>query len=182
MNTRFLLKTFLAVILILSFASFVPAQGTGGGIDVKIGFVNSLEILQGCSEGKVEIAKIDAYAQSKEKELKTISDELNTLRTNYQSQVNTLNPATANEMQATIQEKEKQLRRFTEDAEAELESKRAELFSAMGEKIREIITEYATANSIDIVFLESPGLPYRAEALNLTQEIIKAYDTRFPAN
>ena len=182
MRTKFLLKASLAVMLVFCFVSPVSAQGTGGGIDVKIAFVNSLEILQGCAEGKAEIAKIDLYAQSKEKELKTISDELNTLRTNYQSQVNTLNPATAAEMQATIQEKEKQLRRATEDAEAELEGKRAELFSKMGEKIREIITEHATSNDLGIVFLESPGLPYRAEALNITEDIIKAYDVKFPAN
>jgi len=182
MRKTILLKALLAVMLALCFVSAVPAQGTGGGIDVKIAFVNSLEILQGCAEGKTEVAKIDVYAQSKEKGLRVIADELNTLRTNYQSQANTLNPATAAEMQTAIQEKDKQLRRFTEDAEADLEEKRAELFSSMGEKIREIITEYATANDLGIVFLESPALPFRSEALDITQDIIQAYDVKFPAN
>jgi len=160
----------------------VPAQGTGAGLDVKIAFVNSLEILQGCTEGKNEIAKIDVFASEKEKELQTIASELNTLKTNYQSQVSTLNPATAAEMQATIQEKDKTLRRLTEDAEAGLEAKRAELFSTMGEKIRTIISEYAVANDLGIVFLESPGLPYHSVSLNITQDIIKAYNAKFPGN
>ena len=133
MRRKLLFKAVLAVILTSCFIFAVPAQGTGGGLDVKIAFVNSLEILQGCAEGKVEIAKIDTFAQAKEKELQTISAEMNTLQTNFQSQASTLNPATAAEMQATIQEKEKQLRRLTEDAEADLEAKRAELFSTMGE-------------------------------------------------
>ena len=52
----------------------------------------------------------------------------------------------------------------------------------MDEIIREVITEYAVANDLEIVFLEYPGLPYRDEALNITQEIIKAYDAKFPVN
>ena len=175
------MKALLAAIIATCFIFAVPAQGTGGGIDIKIGFVNSLEILQGCVEGKAEIAKIDAFATAKENQLKTASEELNTLRTNYQSQASTLNPATAAEMQAAIQAKDKQIRRLTEDAESELEAKRAELFSKMGEKIRTVISEYAEAKDLGVVFLESPGLPYHSVALNITQDIIKAYDAKYSA-
>ena len=167
MRRKFLLKAVLAVVLTSCFMLAVPAQGTGAGLDVKIAFVNSLEIL---------------FASAKEKELQTIASEINTLKTNYQSQVSTLNPATAAEMQATIQEKDKTLRRLTEDAEAGLEAKRAELFSSMGEKIRSVISEYAVANDLGIVFLESPGLPYHSVALNVTQDIIKAYNEKYPGN
>ncbi len=179
MRRKLLMKALLAAVITMCFILAVPAQGTGGGIDVKIGFVNSLEILQGCAEGKAEIAKIDAFATTKENELKTASEELNTLKTNYQSQASTLNPATATEMQVAIQTKDKQIRRLTEDAEAELEAKRAELFSKMGEKIRTVISEYAEANDLGIVFLESPGLPYHSTALNITQDIIRAYDAKY---
>lgn len=182
MRRNLLLTALIAVMVTACFIFAVPAQGTGGGLDVKIAFVNSLEILQGCNEGKAEIAKIDVFAQEKEKELRTISEELNTLRTNFQSQASTLNPATSAEMQAAIQTKDKQVRRLTEDAEAELEAKRAELFSKMGEKIRTVISEYAVANDLGIVFLESPGLPYHADTLNITEDIIRAYNVKYSAN
>ena len=182
MRRKLLFKTLLAVILTSCFIFAVPAQGTGGGLDVKIAFVNSLEILQECSEGKTEIAKIEAFAQTKQQELQVISGEMQTLQTTFQSQASTLNPATAAEMQATIQEKDKQIRRLTEDAEASLEAKRAEIFSKMGEKIRTVISEYAIANDLGIVFLESPGLPYHSVSLNITKDIIKAYDAKYPAN
>ena len=67
MRRKLLFKAVLAVILTSCLIFAASAQGTGGGLDVKIAFVNSLEILQGCAEGKVEIAKIDAFAQAKEK-------------------------------------------------------------------------------------------------------------------
>lgn len=182
MRRNLLLKALTGLMVTVCFIIAVPAQGTGGGLDVKIAFVNSLEILQGCDEGKAEIAKIDVFAKSKEQELKTVSDELNTLRTNFQSEASSLNPATAAEMQAAIQTKDKQLRRITEDAEAELEAKRAELFSKMGEKIRTVISEHAVANDLGIVFLESPGLPYHSDTLNITEDIIKAYNAKYPSN
>lgn len=182
MRRKLLYKAVLTVILTSCFMFAVPAQGTGGGLDVKIAFVNSLEILQGCAEGIEEIAKIDAFAQAKEEELQVISGEMNTLNTNFQSQASTLNPATAAEMQSAIKEKETQIRRFTEDAEASLEARRAELFSIMGEKIRTVISEYAITNDLGIVFLESPGLPYHSVTLNITQDIVRAYDAKYPVN
>lgn len=181
MNRNLLIKAVMALIAIGCLVVPLSAQGTGGAIDAKIGFVNSLEILQGCAEGKAEIAKVDAFARSQEEELQTVSQELSTLRTNYQREVNTLNPATAAEMEASIREKDKQLRRMTEDAEARLEEMRADLFTKMGEKIRAVISQYAVDNGYDIIFLESPGLPYHAEALDLTEEIIKVYDVANPA-
>ncbi len=182
MNRKILLRAAAALIAASCLVCSVSAQGSGGGIDAKLGFVNSLEVLQGCAEGKLKIAEIDVFANDREQELQTISQELNTLRTNLQSQVSTLNPATAEEMQSAIQSKERQLRRLTEDAEADLEARRADLFSEMGEKIRTVISEYADANSFDVIFLESPALPYHSESLNVTQAIIKAYDAKYPVN
>jgi len=182
MKRDLLITALITLALVFGVQGFVSAQGTGGGIDAKIGFVNSLEILQGCAEGKAQIAQVDAFTNTRESELRKISEELNTLRNNYQREAPTLNPATAAEMQAAVQEKDKELRRLTEDAEAALEERRAELFSRMGEKIREVISEYAVANGFDIIFLESPGLPYHDEALNLTEDIIRAYDAKHPVN
>lgn len=182
MRRYLLVKSLIALLLVFGVQGLALAQGTGGGIDAKIGFVNSLEILQGCAEGKAKIAEMDAFANARESELRRASEELNTLRTNYQREAPTLNPATAAEMQAAVQEKDKEVRRLTEDAETELENRRAELFSEMGEKIRAVISEYAVANEYDIIFLESPGLPYHDEALNLTDEIIRAYDAKHPVN
>ena len=182
MRMTSLLKLVIAALVLATFVPAVSAQGTGGGIDAKIAFVNSLDVLQGCAEGKAEIAKVDVFASNKEKEIQTASQELNTLRTNYQSEAATLNPATAAEMQAAISAKERQVRRLTEDAESALEAKRAELFSKMGDKIRTIISEYAEQNGIDVVFLESPALPFHAAALNITQDIIRACDAKYQVN
>jgi len=95
MRMTSLLKLVIAALVLATFVPAVSAQGTGGGIDAKIAFVNSLDVLQGCAEGKAEIAKVDVFASNKEKEIQTASQELNTLRTNYQSEAATLNPATA---------------------------------------------------------------------------------------
>jgi Skp family chaperone for outer membrane proteins len=171
-----------SLILVLATVSVraVPAQ-EGQQAELKIAFVNTTAILQGTAEGKQELAKIEQYIAEQRKGLEEETNELNSLQQQFNSQSRMLNPDTAAEMQLTISDKEKTLRRKQEDIEVDINRQQNKLLSDMSEKVRGIIQEYAEQNGIGVVFLRTPNLPFLTPVLDITQTIIGLYDQKFAA-
>lgn len=177
-------KAYLMIALVTAvFASgFTSVAGQGAALgEVKIGFINTSAILQGTAEGKQVLQGFESFVASKRKELETLSTELDTLRRDYNSKLNMLNPTTAAEMQRTIAEKDRALRRRQEDMEGEVNQRQSETLAQMSEKIQTVVVEYAEQNGFGVVFMQTPNLPYFSPALDLTATIIRVYDEKNPA-
>jgi outer membrane protein len=155
------------------------AQGTQPSA-VKFAFVNTTAILQGTAEGKKELAALEAYVSERQKALDSEQSKLQELRRQFDSQSRMLNPDTAAEMQRSITEKDRTVRRTQEDMELDVNRRRNELLSRMSEKIQVVIAEFAEANGYGAVFMETPTLPYFAPTLDITSEIVRLYDQKNP--
>jgi len=157
------------------------AQGTAGQeVDTKIAFVNTTLVLQTTAEGKKGLAEMEQYVASQRRPLDEKNSELETLKSQYSSQARMLNPDTAAEMQRTISEKERQLRRLQEDLELAVNARQDQFLVAMSDKIQVVITEFAEQNNYGAVFMQSPQLPFAAQALDITETIIRLYDEKYP--
>jgi len=180
------MKIYLVLLFILVSGAWVVAQTQTApaagvpAVTAKIGFIDSTAILQGTAEGKQQLADLEAYVTERRKKLEEATQELEQIRRQYTSQARMFNPATAAEMQKTITDKEKNLRRMQEDMELDVTSHRNEVLNTMSQKIQAVVAEYAQANSYDIIFLENPNIPYFSPALDLTASIIQAYDKKHP--
>jgi len=152
----------------------------GQEVGSKIGFVNTLAILQQTAEGRQELSQMEAYQNEKRQAMQTQSEELLTLRQQYDSQARMLNPQTAAEMEREIESKDRQLRRAQEDFEIDANRRQSEMLGRMSEKIQTLIAEYAEQNGFGVIFLQSPQLPYFSPALDISADIIKVYDERNP--
>lgn len=169
----------LILLLTAVTVSAAPPQAATA-TEARLAFVNTTAILQGTAEGKKELAALEAYISEQEQSLESQTSELAELRRQYDSQVRMLNPETAAEMQRTIQEKERRVRRAQEDVEMDITRRRNELLGRMSEKIQAVIAEYAQQEGLGAVFLETPALPYFAASLDITAEIIGVYDQKNP--
>lgn len=154
-------------------------QPPGTGVSIKMGFVDTLQVLQGTDEGKQEIGKVEQFVAQKQKEMETRSTELEKLREQYANQQRTLNPETRAEMEREIQEKDRQLKRFQEDTQLEIDRKRNELLGKMSDKIQKVISQYAEQNKFGVIFLRDQTQTYVAPALDITADIIKLYNQQF---
>ena len=156
-------------------------QGAAGNlVDAKIAFVNTTVVLQSVAEGKTGLAEIEQYVASQRRPLDEKNSELETLKSQYSSQARMLNPDTAAEMQQTIAEKERQLRRLQEDLELSVNSRQDQFLVDMSDKIQGVITEFAEQNGYGAVFMESPQLPFLDSTLDITATIIRLYDEKYP--
>jgi len=181
MKKSFVVLTALMVLLPGGLYAVQAAQGTAGQeVDTKIAFVNTTAVLQSVGEGKKGLSEMEQYVAGQRRPLDEKSSELETLKSQYSSQARMLNPDTAAEMQRTITEKERQLRRLQEDLELAVNARQDQFLVAMSDKIQGVITEYAEQNSYGAVFMQSPQLPFAAAALDITETIIRLYDEKYP--
>lgn len=147
-------------------------------IGVRIAFVDTLGVLQQTEEGRQEIARIEQLVTQKQQDLQSQSAELQQLRERFLSQGQALNPETRAEMQRSIEEKERHVRRMQEDLEYDVNRRQNDLVNRMRDKILQVIAEYAEANGFSAVFTLDPSLPFVAETLDITGDVIQLYNQK----
>lgn len=149
--------------------------------DTKIGFVNTLEVLYATEEGKRELEQLNQFASQKQQEIADQSAELQKLRDQYLTQQATLNSTARAQSERNIAERERDLQRLQEDIELEYNQRRDELLARASEKIQVIINEYAKLNGFGVIFLRNEAQTYVDTTLDITQDVIKIYNERYPA-
>lgn len=176
-------KLIAFVTVLLPMLTFGLAQQPAASpAPTKIGFVSSMDVLYGTDEGKVALDGLNRLMQEKQGQFDTRKNELDKLRDDLAQKERNLNPQTRQEMAGSITEKEKALTRFQEDAQQEITRRRDEVMGVIGEKAMKIITDYAEKNGFGAIFVKDQQIvTYVATGLDVTPDIIKAYNTAHPA-
>ena len=157
---------------------FLLGLGTTFGQTAKIGFVNSNEVLMGTVEGRSGFESIDQLRAAKAQEFEAKNKELQDLQVDFQAKQRTLNPPALSQMERSIEQKQIELRRFQEDAQAELNLKQNELLQGISEKVQGIIDDYAQQNSFAVIFMRDQSQAYVSPSLDVTQEIVRLYNEK----
>ncbi len=167
--------------------AFIVSMTTGAFVvsglaqETKIGFVDTLGVLYATEEGKRELEQLNQFAAQKQQEISTQSSDLQKLRDQYLTQQATLNSAARAQSERTIADNERDLQRLQEDIELEYNQRRDELLARASEKIQVIINEYAKLNGFGAIFLRNEGQTYVDLSLDITEEVTRIYNERYPA-
>ena len=100
------------------------AQTSSSSGNLKIGFIDSLAVLYGTQEGQQEIARVEQFFEERQKDYDARVEELGKQQQQFQAQQRTLNPQTQAEMQRKMENEERALRRFQEDIQVEMNTRR----------------------------------------------------------
>ncbi len=152
----------------------------------RIMFVNFSQVLSGTEEAKQEFARIQGFVDQKNQENESRTQDLQDRQQQYAEQERALNPQTAAEMQREIAKMGKDLERFREDIQDEIEAQRNIAFANLGQKIQTVLGESAEQNGYSaVLYLDSlaqNGLGgYFDPAYDITQDVIDRYNVKFPA-
>ena len=114
--------------------------------------------------------------QKDQQEIQAISDQL-------QKQAATLSDDEQRRLNRDLEEKQKILKRTTEDAQADFSADRDEMFRRIGQKMVKVIQDYAPKNGYSLV-IGSDQVPiyYAATEVDVTEQIVKLYDAAYPAD
>ncbi|HEY3131282.1 MAG TPA: OmpH family outer membrane protein [Acidobacteriota bacterium] len=185
------LLTFCAAYLMLAAAGSAQApagsatqaaqQKPAGPAPTKLGFIESLRVVYETDEGKNEISKVQEFINRKQSEYDAKKADLDKLSEQYQNQQRNLNPETRSEMEKTVTAKTTELKRFQEDTQAEIDRQRDAILGKLGQKIQTLIDDYARENGYGVIFVRGQEQTYVNASLDITDEIIKRYNQKYPA-
>jgi outer membrane protein len=169
--------------------SGVPAQqaarppSTPAVLPTKIAIINIGQAIQSTKEGQKAALEISnkygprkAEYDKRQQEIDQLTDQLNKGRA-------TMSDAAQQKINIDIQNKAKDLKRFGEDSQAEMEADDAKIGQELQGKMGAIIQQYAIQNGYAVVLnageQQSPVLWWSA-ANWITDDIVKLYDQVHP--
>lgn len=149
----------------------------------KVAIISIQDAITRTQEGQKLIKELQDRYEPKSKELEGLNTELNELRNQLNKGQNTMSDDARRELMRRIQQKERDQQRAVQDAQGEFNQEQQKIFNDVGGKVVSVITKYAQEKGYSIVLdISSPQSPvlYAVNEVNITNDIIAAYDTANP--
>jgi outer membrane protein len=166
-------------------AATPAATAPTGPVPTKIGVVNIQQAIGECAEGKKEIDALQQKFNPKQAELKNMSDEVESLKKQYQAQADKLSEDEKSSRAKTIDTKQKSLQRNFEDAQAEFQQAEQDVINRIGAKMVTVLEKYAGANGyavvLDVSNPQTSPVLWATQASVITKDLVDAYDKENPA-
>jgi outer membrane protein len=133
------------------------------------------------NEGLRDFADLQKKYAPREATLKTLSDEIDGLTKQLQTQSATLSEAERSSKAKSIDEKKKQLDRDSEDARNSFQQDMQDTYNSLASKVYDAMQSYAEQQGLTLILdvsqQQSPVL-YASEGSNITKQVIDAYNVK----
>ena len=161
-------------------AQTLPAPAAPAG-PVKIAVIAFQVAVAQTNEGQRNFADLQKKYEPKETQLKTLNDEIESLKKQLQAQGDKLSDAERATRAKTIEDKDKQLQRSVEDTRNDFQTEMQELYNTLASKVYDVLASYAQQQGytlvLDVAQQQNPVL-YANESSNITKQIIDAYNVK----
>jgi len=145
--------------------------------EMKIGVVNSQEVLEKSAEGKKVVAQLQSKDSKAQADIAKLDEEIRTLETRLNTQRLTLTQEALMNMQADLDRKRTDRTRFAEDQVREMQDLTSRLFQRIQNELLPIIEQIGKDKNLDLIFdLARSGAIYFNPTVDLTNEVILKYD------
>jgi len=147
-----------AVKLVLVAVMFVAGGSSLFGQQIKLGYINSQELVMAMPE-RVEVAsKLEKLATELGNQMDEIRVEFTTKYEEYQQNSATYSPAIKTQKEKELQTLSERLQQFQQDAQADLETAQDELMRPLVQKAQDAIEKVAKDNKFTTVFDTASGI------------------------
>lgn len=154
------------------FVSFAFAQQ-----NLKIGVINSQEVLDKSIEGKKVIVRLEERRKQSQANLAKLDDEIRQLETKLNTQRLTLTEEAVLQYSSDLDRKRTERQRMGEDSYRDLQELSNRLFTKLQGELLPIIEQIGKEKGLDIIFdLGKSGAVWWSPTIDITAEVIKKYD------
>jgi outer membrane protein len=145
----------------------------------KVGVIDVQRVVADSAVGKESLAKIQRIAGTKQEDVTKRQKELRDLEQKIQDQSKTLSAEALEKTQKDYQNKAVELKRFQDDAQRELEELQRKELQEFEKQVMPVIDTVAKEKGFQLVFNKfQSGLLFADESNDLTDEVIKAFNSR----
>lgn len=155
-----------------------PSGPAGPG---KIAVILFQQAVAQTNEGQRNFAQLRQKFEPKQTQLKTASDEIDSLKKQLQDAGTTLSEPERDARLKTIDEKTKALQRSAEDAQNDFNSAMNETFQALAQKVYTVVDAYAKQNGYTVVLDASNQQTSSVLWVSPTNDITKAVVDQYNA-
>jgi outer membrane protein len=177
----------LAAILASGFALSAAAQTPAASATAtppKVGVIAFQAAVTATNEFQRDYGDLQKKFEPQRTQLKGLSDEVETLTKQLQSQSATLSDADRAAKAKTIDDKKKQAQRIAEDAQNDYQQAMQETFGKVAQKVDEVLNTYAKDQGFTVVIdatenqQQGPLVLYAAPSSDITKAVVDAYNTK----
>jgi Skp family chaperone for outer membrane proteins len=177
MTTRLLVCTLLSAVLAAAAMAQTAPAGKTAVLQVQNGILNT-------REGHQTFSDLDAKFATRKAELEKKQTEIAELQAQFRKGSATMSEEAQRTMAREIERKTKALNYEADAAQSEYEQEQADTMQALARKFHAVVDKYARDKELAIVVdVNSPQTPafWWANALDITNDVVRAYDAAYPA-
>ena len=147
----------------------------------KVGIIQFQQAVGGTNEGQRDFAELRKKFEPKQTQLKTQSDEIDSLKKQLQTQGATLSETARASLTKQIDDKTKVLQRQAEDAQNDFQQETGETYQKLAEKVYQVLQAYAAQNAYTVILdasaQQSPVL-WATQGIDISQAVVEAYNQK----
>jgi outer membrane protein len=171
------MRTNVLTTLLALLVALVPVAARA---DLKLGFVDLQRALNEVDEGKSAKSQLEKEFKEKQKQLDSKQDELKRLKADYDKQALVMAEQVKRDKQADLERKAQETQQLYVQLQSELSRREQEITKGIFEKMAAIVREIAEAEGFTMIFERNgSGLLYAPTSLDVTNELIRKYNSRF---
>jgi len=167
----------LTAALALSLA-LLPATARA---EQKIGYVDLQRALNEVDEGKAAKALLKKDFDEKQKQLDVKKNEFEKLQADFEKQAVVMSEQARKDKGQDLDRRARELQALFVNLQKDLSERERETTRGIFDKMSAIVREIAEADGFTIVLEKGSGIVYAPPSLELTNELIRKYNARFPA-
>lgn len=162
-----------------SAAAAAVAKATG----TKVGTINIEQAIFLSNQGQRDFAELSKKFEPKQNELKTKSDEIDSLKKQLSAQQDKLNEASRDKLVKDIETKQKSFDRSTQDAQEDFQAQQGEIGNKILTVMAPLIVKYASDHEYGMILDTSQQWPrgpviWYGPAVDITQPVIEAFNVQ----
>lgn len=178
----------LAVALIVSGLTVLVAANAAGlpvsraeAAEIKIASVDYQKALESVAEGESARKKLESMFQSKKAAIEKMKTNLDAMQADYQKQAVLLSDAAKKEKEDAINLAGMQFQQAYQQSEGEMQQAYQGAMEQLIAKMKTITTGIATERGYTLVIeVNEGGVVYTSPTIDITDELIKRYNTQNP--
>src|SRR5215471_7545208 len=173
MYLRSAIRPLLACCALFIFGHVAAAQSKVAVINLQKAVLESAEI-------KAASAAMEARYKPRVTQIETLDKEIASISQNLQTNAGKLTPQAEADLNAQGTKKQRDVQRLRDDLQADVDRDRNDILQRSAGKMTDVLKKLAEEKGYDIV-VDAPYAPYFKAALEITNDLIAAYDKAYPA-
>lgn len=166
----------------LSLAPAAMAQ-SGAAAPTKFKVMDMRAAIVSTAEAKAAVAQLQSQFAPQTAAIQETNKQIDDISKRLQAGANTLSQDEQVKLQRQGQMLQNQLKRATDQLDEQSQAAQSDIIDGIGRKMMDVVDTYAKENGLDCVLnssSDSIGVLYKASNMDVTQEIIKLYDQKYP--